>query len=324
MCSSDLLNGTAQINSGGSFGAAPTYGSASTLVYNSGTTYGRSSEWASGATSEPANVQLSNNTTLNYPNGAGSFTHTITGNLTIDAGSALYMDYGSPGTGVGLLTVGGNVVLNGSLSLGNQVGGDLKLSGNFTRGSGGVLTNNSRAIEFSGSVAKTITGATTFDYLTITNSGGITLANDITVNNTLTLNNNKITTGANKVAMGSSASVSRGTGYVVGNLQYTVPTGSGVSRTFDIGDASNYTPASVTFGNVSTSGTLLGSINNAPGAPAAGSGLSSTKYVNRQWTLTNTGTAFDNYSTTLNFVAGDIQGAGNTANFAVAKNTSGT
>ena len=79
------LNGTCQLNSGGSLAAAPTYGSASTLLYNTGGTYGRSSEWASGATSEPANVQLSNNTTLNYPNGAGSFTHTITGNLTIDA-----------------------------------------------------------------------------------------------------------------------------------------------------------------------------------------------------------------------------------------------
>ena len=39
-------------------------------------------------------------------------------------GSALYLDYGSPGTGVGALTVGGNVAMAGNISLGNQIGGD--------------------------------------------------------------------------------------------------------------------------------------------------------------------------------------------------------
>ena len=41
----------------------------------------------------------------------------------------------------------------------------------------------------------------------------------------------------------------------MGNLQKYVATGA-ASRTFEIGDASNYTPVSVSFGNVTVAGNL--------------------------------------------------------------------
>src|SRR5205814_679768 len=85
------LNGTLRIDASGFVtNNAPTYASGSLLKYNSGGTFGRTAEWSS----SPANVQLSNSTTLNYPNGA-NITKTMTGNLTIDAGSSFYMDYGN-------------------------------------------------------------------------------------------------------------------------------------------------------------------------------------------------------------------------------------
>ncbi len=316
------LNGTCQINGGGYFNASsPTYGAASTLKYNVNGTYGRGSEWAAGS-SEPANVQLSNNTVLNYPNGGGSFTHTLTGNLTVDAGSALYMDYGTPGTGVGILTVGGDLSMAGDLSLGNTSGGDLHVGGNFTRIGSASLQTNGRAVEFTGTVGKTITGATGFDYLTISNTGGITLASDVTVGSTLTLGNNRITTGANKVTLGSGGSISRGTGYVVGNLARAVATGSS-TPTFDIGDASGYTPVSLALNNVTTGGTLTATTTAGAEPNLGTSSLSPTKYVNRYWTVSNSGVALDSYDATFNYLAGDVSGGASTSALQVGKYDSG-
>ena len=183
------LNGTAQINANGYFSNAPTYGSSSILKYNTGTTYGRSTEW-----NNPASVQLSNGTTLNYPNtGSGAFSTplSITGNLTVDAGSSLYMDYGGSGNKSGSLTVGGNVTLNGSMSLGNAFGGDLNIGGNWLHTTG-TFNANGRAVTFNGTGAQTITNTNgeTFAYLTVNNSSGavLTMNDDVTVSNNLTIN----------------------------------------------------------------------------------------------------------------------------------------
>lgn len=179
------LNGTVQINSGGYFSNAPVYGANSTLKYNTGGVYGRSTEWNS-----PANVQLSNNTTLNYPNtGGGAFSTnlSIPGNLTVDAGSALYMDYGGGDNKSGRLTVGGNVSLAGNLSLGNAVGGDLYVGGNWTR-TAGSFSPNSREVRFNGTSGQSINNASdeTFAWLTIANTAG----NTVTMNDNVTVSNN--------------------------------------------------------------------------------------------------------------------------------------
>ena len=67
------LNGVSQVNVGGFVSGSPTYGSLSLLKYNTGASYGRNGEWLPNVTSgpgSPANVQLSNNTTLDLPNGS--------------------------------------------------------------------------------------------------------------------------------------------------------------------------------------------------------------------------------------------------------------
>lgn len=186
--SASTINGTLSINSGGYINTnAPLYGVGSTLKYNTGGTYGRGSEWA--ATSgqgAPYSVQLSNSTTLNYPNtGSGAFSTNLSlaGNLTIDNGSALYMDYGG-GSKSGRLDVAGNVLLNGNLSFGNASGGDLKVGGNWTRNSGSTLYANDRAIFFTGSGSSTITGngGETFTYMVNEKTGGsISLGNNLTL-----------------------------------------------------------------------------------------------------------------------------------------------
>lgn len=140
------LNGTTQIN-GGNFQTTPTYGSASTLVYN--TTYGTSNEWTGGASTSvtagsgvPANVQVLSGT-VTLAGGRG-----VPGNVTVTAGGLVL----------------------------NATSGDLYLGGNLTH-SGTTWTNNSRAVVFVGTGTSVIntsanSGVQFFDYFLISKSSG--------------------------------------------------------------------------------------------------------------------------------------------------------
>jgi hypothetical protein len=186
------VNGTLSMNANSFINTnAPSYGSGSTLKYNTGGTYGRSSEWsATSGAGAPHSVQISNSTTLNYPNtgngGANAFSTNLSlaGNLTVDNSSALYMDWGGNANKSGRLDISGNVLLNGNLSLGNASGGDIKVGGNWTRNSGSTLNTNNRAVFFTGSGTSTITGngGETFTYIVNEKTGGnISLGNNLTL-----------------------------------------------------------------------------------------------------------------------------------------------
>jgi autotransporter-associated beta strand protein len=304
------LNGTVQIN-GGSFQSSPIYGNASLLKYNVNATYDRGNEWVAtgvgtiGTTAGyPNNVQLSNNTTLNFPNGSND-ARACNGNLTIDAGSSLYADYSGGSVN---LTVGGSLNIAGNMSLGSNTGGDLTVKGNFTRT--GTFTPNGRAVYFNGASGdQTITGATTFDYVFVDKAAGnVVLANTITCNQTLTLTAGKISTGSNKVIISGSGSVSRTSGWVIGNLQKNIGTGSNVARTYEIGDATNYTPLSISFANVTTQGDITATVAATAHPNFSSFTLNQTKYAQRYWTLSNVNTAFTTYDATFTYVSGDLQG----------------
>ena len=179
--SSLLVNGTCQMNSGGSFTTTPSYGASSTLKYNSGTSYTRGNEWTavtSGA-GYPNNVQLSNNTTL----GMSTTVAQCAGSITIDAGSTL-------NTTINTLTAIGNISINGTISL----GGDVKTNGDWTVAAAGVQTNNSKAVWFTGATGnQTITklggGVVYFDYVLVNKAAGNVVvsnspATDIVLNTT--------------------------------------------------------------------------------------------------------------------------------------------
>jgi hypothetical protein len=140
------VNGTLQINSGGFVQTnPPTYGNASLLKYNTGTTFGLGSEWKTGAsgTGVPQNVQLSTaGTVLDF--GSVNTSRTARGNVTID-----------PSTTLILSTV---------------IGGDLNVGGNWTNG--GAFISNNRTVTFNGAANQTIGGvnSTTFGFLTISNT----------------------------------------------------------------------------------------------------------------------------------------------------------
>ena len=172
------LNGIARINTGGFFNQSPIFGSASTLIYNTGGTYGRGNEWQAlgigtiGTTpGYPNNILLSGNTTLNYNNGT-PLAKAINGNLSIYSGSSFYMDFGGGASG-GQLTVAGNVTNNGNFTLGNTVGDDLKLGSNFTNT--GTFNGNNRAIFFTKAGTQIVTSLSGVTIPYVVFSGGTTV-----------------------------------------------------------------------------------------------------------------------------------------------------
>ena len=172
-----------------------------------------------------------------------------------------------------------------------------------------TLTN--LTVEFAGAAAQG-TDANSFGGLKINNSSGLTLSGNATVNGTLTLASGNITTSSNKVIISSTGTVSRTSGHVVGNLQKNVATGA-TSLTFEVGDASNYTPVDVSFASVTAAGDLTVSTTSVDHPNIGSSTINAAETVNRYWTLTNSGIAFTSYSATFNFVSGDLDAGANTS-----------
>ena len=197
------INTTLTINSGGSVNTnAPTYNSSATLRYNSGGTYGRSTEWsATTGLGYPHHVQISGNTTLNVHNGQDT-QRQIAGNLTIDSGSTFTTSsmnvFGQP---IGVIIIG-NVINNGvftlstsadrvrcvnfnnnagaTTTLSTTAGGDLELTGNLIDNA--TFNANTRAVFFTGTGTQDISGSGTFaiDYMVVNKaSGSVRLLNNL-------------------------------------------------------------------------------------------------------------------------------------------------
>jgi hypothetical protein len=288
------INGTFQINGGALSQFGVNYATNSLLKYNTaGNPTIRGLEWssASGA-GYPYNVQVSNNTTID----AGGTTYTAkpfntAGSVTIDAGSAIYMDYSSHNLTVPL-TINGNFTLNGSLSESGTAGGDLNIAGNWTNN--GTFNNSGRTVTFNGASAQTIGGSTSssFAYLTINNtSGGVTVAKAATVSSGLTMTNgilNTTTTNTLSVTNTASTAVSGGsaTSFVSGPLNWSFPTlsSSNAVYTFPVG-GTGYLPFSITNITCATSPVLQVQAFNANSGgtyDATLSGISTTEY----WSVT--------------------------------------
>ena len=152
------INGSLTINSGSFVNAnSPIYAENSTLIYNSGnstsTPYERRSEWSNaGDQGSPYNVILQNNTALDM--GADNTTDdaVIDGDLTIEAGSSLFMDkvdMEAP------LIIKGDFTNDGTIVLSDLSGGDLKLEGDLM--DNGTFNYNNRALFFEGDAVQTIT-----------------------------------------------------------------------------------------------------------------------------------------------------------------------
>ena len=187
--------------------------------------------------------------------------------------------------------------------------GNLTVTGSFTN-SGSFIHNNGTVI-FNGTSAQTISGnnPTAFNNFTLSNANGVTLSSSVnaTVNGTLTFTNGVLSTNANKIILASTGSVNRTLGHVRGNFQKNIGTGSSIIRNFEIGSNTTaaYTPASLTFTNVSVSGDVTASTTTGD-HDLTGSSFTALKTVNRYWTLIPDGSlAFDTYDATFTYLTSD-------------------
>jgi hypothetical protein len=237
--------------------------------------------------------------TVTY-NGTGSQTvlsAPVYGNLVISSSGTAAPD--------GALTLAGSFLLTAGTFVGgaysHSVGGNWGMTG-------GIFTNAGTTIVLNGAGSQIISSTGDLSGLTINKpSGSCTAGSNITVDGQLTFTSGNITTGANRVIMGLTGSVSRTSGHVIGNLQKPVAIGP-TSLTFEVGDTNNYSPVGVVFASVTSAGNLSASATAGEHPNIGTSGIDPHQDVNRYWTISNSGTVFTTYAATLDYGAGDIDG----------------
>lgn len=282
-------------------------------------------------------VTFNGNTTI-----GGSSTTTFAGGFTVNTNRSVTLSTGieiSAGTGTvnGTLNCGTNVVTGagaftlasgGTLGIGSTAGiassgasGNIQVSGTRTFDTGANYTYNGSSAQVAGNGLPS-----SVNNLTINNSAGLTLTNSVTANGALNLQNGIVATGANTLGVSSTGSVSRTNGHVSGNLQMFFGTGDIAAKTFHIGMATDYTPATVDIdgGGTGTAGTLTATTTGSAHSQIASSGLDVTKDIERYWRFTPGTTLLGgrSYKLKVEFLSGDVGGV-NTDNFEFRKYNGG-
>jgi hypothetical protein len=338
LANSLTVNGIFRINTGGTVTTnGPIYGSASILRYFTTGTHGRGFEWSANGVGTigvtpgyPNNVEIQNNTTLDYINGASAGTvgnKAIAGNLSIATGSLFEMSSGGVAAG-GSLTVAGNVTVAGpagTMNLGSGVNDDLRIGGNFSVTTTAVFNGNNRKVIFTNnSVVQTIAGPSiTIPYLVFEPASGNTTVQLITAGTNLTVS---APLGGNAITFNSSGDI-----FNINNFNLTVGT-TGVANTITGGGTfrgsttSNLTLLGTgSVGTLAFSGTAaqqtLGTftVNRTAGAIACLLGSDLT--VNTALNLTAGIVDVDNRTMTINN-ATTVSGAG-TNSYIIADNAFG-
>jgi len=173
----------------------------------------------------------------------------------------------------------------------------------------GTINSATSLFTLTGTGTQEITSGSALNSITVNKATGVTnLLTNLTMGGQLTFTKGVIGTGNNKLIQTAGATVTgaaQGTGWVNGKLQKNVATGA-TSRTFETGDASNYTPVTAAFASVTTAGDLVASATPAEHPAINSSDINGNRSVNRYFTLTNNGIAYTTVDVTANFVAGDL------------------
>lgn len=300
------INGVLQVMLGGSVYPNPCYyGTASTLRFANTVDYVVPSSdltWAAGAISSgnpgiPWNVEVSDVGTDLQLND----TRALRGNLTIN---------------------------NGSFTLSSGYTGSFNIGGNWSRsGASSNFVHNNKKVVFDKQVAgnqsiSVGSGVTTETYykLEVSCLSGNELAlgssTNVTVNDTLHFDTGKLNIGAsgNVLTIGTTSSDGAISG--AGSSKYVISSGGFLKRfsgsnaayAFPVGDASNYTPSTITLSSGGQSGAFI----NVLVAAGKNSKLGSTTvYLNRYWTVEPSGLgASPVYAIDYTYASGELLGGG--------------
>lgn len=266
---------------------------------------------------------------ISYINGAGSQLNVW--NLVLASGPARNHLVRSSTNILNDLTIQALNNLNPSAGVAINIGAG-NASGNWTNN--GTFTQGTTSVTFTGTSATSAIGgatATTFNNLTINKaSNNLTINTTPTVNGTLTFTNGDIVTGANRVILGTAATIATpsASSYVVGTFQKNYVAGAALSyfagNDFPVGDATSFTPVNVSAGTSTIAGSLTVSTltpdHPQVTTPIPSTGIDANSSVNRYWRFNNSGLTIGTaVSATFTFVAGDVDAGANTANFIVQR-----
>ncbi|HEY0428594.1 MAG TPA: hypothetical protein VGC76_12505 [Pyrinomonadaceae bacterium] len=233
----------------------------------------------------------------------------MTGNTLLFSGTALQtipaFTYNNLST-ANSVALGGNITVLATLSMGGAttfdvssnnysitIGGNLSISGGFNPQAGTVIFNGSSAQNAAGGALPI-----PFGNLTVNNASGVTFGNDASVTGLLTLTNGNISMGGSTLSIGSTSTISRTSGYIIGNLKKTF--GGTGAFTFPVGTSvGQYSPIDV----VVTAGAGDLSVKANAGTAPASPSLNANKTLQRYWTLNGSGITSN---VTWNYLDGDI------------------
>jgi hypothetical protein len=153
-----------------------------------------------------------------------------------------------------------------------------------------------------------------------TNAAAVLFESDATINSGTSLTLDRIVQMSlftNKTLAVNGALTGGANGYVIGFLKKNFD-GLNLTQNFEVGIIGFYDPVSITFGSITTPGSVTATAKDGDISDAANPVVTS-KSVNANWTLTNSGVAFSNYNATFNYSASQIDAGANAANFIVGK-----
>ena len=272
-------------------------------------------------------IGRSNNTVLTLAGTGISAASSVVGDFLINTGSSLIIPSGQR---INRTVFGGTFTMgsNTTLKIGGVTGG---VSGsNFPSNFAGFTLNSNSTVQYNGVASQKIARDAAYAKLNINNAAGVMLdTNNVTVNTSLDFTAGILSTGSNRLILGEMATVTGAgtTAHVNGTLQKVIAAAT-ASKSFEIGDGTNYTPVSVSFAGGSTNSGGLFSAKTTAGMPSTlgftRSGISTTDYLNRTYTLKTSGiTGATSITPTYNYVTGDFVGAASSTGYVIADSTSG-
>ncbi len=261
---------------------------------------------------------------LNMGTGAitlgASPTITVTANTLTEGGTINNSGQSITTAGAGTFSLGSQAVTLGSLTIGTgtfvSTSNTLNLAGNFSNS--GTFTPSavlgSGTVNFNGAAGSQVIGGTTntqFNNASIATTGGgtVTLTSPETVTGTLTITSGNLILSGSNLTMALGATITGGSN---GNCIVTNSTGSLIETyngtgtyNFPVGDLANYTPLGLTF----TSGTSGGTVSIRTSNSKEANIIASTNYLNRYWTVSQSGLGAFSCSVQGSYVApGDVVG----------------
>lgn len=252
---------------------------------------------------------------------------TVTGSSTLTTNSAFtqastkLFNYFSTGNttmaATTNFTVGSFVMTAGTFNIN---GNNMTITGDNWNKSGGTFTTSGRVIFAGNNIQNFTHDANNFANITVNNTNGVSLNNNISITTNLTFTLGNIITNANYAILTANGTTVTGasqiTGFVDGNLQKYISTSP---KTFEIGSNGNYSPLNFVFASITSAGNLICSTTAGEHPDVFAADIDLNKNVNRYWTIDFNTLAVTTFNTTFNYQSSEVDAVADPTNFSAQR-----